>query len=248
MKNGENNITIIALVVSLFIVCIMLIISIILLIFPDWSLINEPYHDLEFSYYELDLTQNESDFSYKIDIVSRDGKKVQTNSSRLNLERLVDNVQTDSLSVADYETTKKFVKHIQYYSYNRDRIPPEINFSINFSISITYTDSDKDEYISKGDYFILKIKDLDKNESFNLSQYHYQIYYFQIFTEQNTCGRITLNERPPSPYDPIVMSETVSAEGPPLCPTIFITISIILIGFQLYFLSKLIKDRKDKTS
>lgn len=247
MKNGENNITIIALVVSLFIVCIMLIISIILLIFPDWSLINEPYHDLEFSYYELDLTQNESDFSYKIGIISRDGKKVPTKDSYLDIDQLMDYDQTNSLSVSKYNSTKEFVKHIHYYDFEYERIPQEINFSITFSTSVTFFDSDADKHLSKGDYFIIKIIDLDKNETFNLSQYHDEI-HFQILTEHNSCGRITLNERPPSPYDPIVMSESVSAEGPPLCPVIFITIFTILFGFQLYFLSKLIKDRKDKTS
>ena len=107
MKKHGNNIIIVAVVISLFTVCFLLMISVVALLVPDSPLFYEPYDDgLDISYYSLDLTQNETDFSYKIGIISRDGKKVPTKDSYLDIDQLMDYDQTDSLSVSEYNSTK----------------------------------------------------------------------------------------------------------------------------------------------
>lgn len=249
MKKMGNNIIIASVIITLWIVCFILTVSIIDLFFPDLFSFEEPYeYDYESRYYDFDLTQNETDFSFLITVVSESDHKLQTNTSNLDLSLLVPN-QTESLSVLDYQTTKDFIKHHEYYSYDCERTPAEINFSIIFLISITYFDNDEDKYISKGDYFIIEIKDLDKNESFNLSQYTYEKVVFRLSNDYRR-GYLTLNKQPSelqqSPEESSVdASSTITAHR--IIHFILIFSSIIFIGFLLYYLSKLIKNKKDNT-
>jgi hypothetical protein len=244
MKKDDNTTTISIAIYMIIVLCILLFFIITIYIIPFYSPYYKPdyYDDIEFSYYELDLAQNESDFSYKIDIASRDGSKVLINNSKLEINELIEYDQNDSLFIGDYRITTEFIGQQRFYL---DDYHDTYNV-INISISVTYFDADEDEYLSKGDYFILKIKDMDRDGPINLSQYYYEEFDLYLFDEDDGIGSVTLNERPPSPYDPVVMSESVEAEGNLVCHFMLIIIIIILIAFQVYFLVKLNKNKKEK--
>ena len=249
MKIDKNKLTNFSILISTILVCIMLVISLTTLIFPDSHIFFKPYshtHNYpERSYYKFDLTQNQTDYSYMIKIESREGQKIPTNNSYIILHDLVDDEQTESISIADYKTSNKF-----FFKYNNissscpSSYPPIRNFFKNISISVLYYDEDNDGNLSKNDWFLLNFFDLDKNETYDLNQIQFKEYDFIIKSEGgDIIGITTLNENPPNPYGPVETSVTVSSDSPPICLLINLYLFILLV-IHLYFISKIIKNRK----
>ena len=246
MRNAEAKNKISSTIISLFIVGFLLIISLFTLFIALSLVSNNDYYVSGNTYYNFKKSQNDNDFSYKIDILSIDGKNLPTNNIYIDLDRLVDYDRPENLTIAEFNSTKGFIKKIKHYSYDIDRIPQEISFSITLSISITYFDSDDDKYLSMEDYFIIKIIDLDKNEPFNLSKHYYTEFTFLIFTTQRSCGSITLNERPIGLDEFGIMSSSNSSSIS-VCLLIFGTICIILIVLQISIFIQLLKNKGSKT-
>lgn len=154
-----------------------LFLSVDMILYPDSIIMDKFIDDHEIhgiTNYELDYTQNETDYSYQIDVTKVTGPKLNTDVIRLELHELMFRT---SLPIEDYKSNKEFQTN-KSMELSEEGHP---YIKLNLSTSITYFDSDEDNYLSKGDYFIISIWNMDSNKSFNYSHYKYEQLDFNIF-------------------------------------------------------------------
>ena len=213
MGKGIKLVSLILIVISFLI----LFLYIDILLYPN-SIVIHNFIDEEtapeIADFDYEYKQNQSDYSYQITVVKASGPKLKTEIGKIRIDDVVNNALTEPISINDFKSTKEFLKN-------------------NLSISITYFDSDNDDYLSKGDFFIISFKDIEKNEFFNYSQYKYGEFDFCIKNEDgHICGCITINERYSEIPGP--SSEVASSRGIPLCYFLIIIILVFII-IQIFF-------------
>ena len=146
----------------------------------------------EITLYELNYTQNITDYSYYIFIEDIENDPLSIEKSKINIKANGSLITNRLLFIKDYLITKEIIfKFIIEYN---DSKPYSEQEYINLSLYLTFLDNDNDNYLSKDDSFNIIIKNKDENKFFNYSKLKIEI---QTYKEQ-IIGNIFLEEIPDS--------------------------------------------------
>ena len=151
---------------------------------------NEENGYFKFTLYDLNATQNMSTYSYKINVASIEGEPLKDDNLKLAMRMFGTKITEESLFIVDYASTKNITFEKNYIEGFE---VPENSTSTNFSISITYFNSNNDDKLSVNDFFMVEIKNKDNGQYYDLQNFRFEI----VSTNSGIIGRLKIGEEFP---------------------------------------------------